>query len=214
MSCAVAWSGGKDSMLALDRAIRQGRHVRFLFNIVDARSGRVRFHGVRADMIARQAAALGLDLVQVATHPDGFEDTFLSGLDELRRRGADTIVFGNIHLEDVRGWYEERTTAHGFLHEEPLWGGDPAALVMELLDRGYRTRVTSVDLQHARRSWLGRELDRELALEIGATPHVDPAGESGEYHTYVFDGPLFSAPIAHVTGDTREEAGHALIDLH
>lgn len=200
-------------MLALDRAVRQGRRVSVLFNLVDAASRRVRFHGVRAEMIARQADALGIELVQPATEPARFEQSFLTGMDTLRERGVDAIIFGNIHLEDVRGWYEARTTARGLEHVEPLWGEEPRAVVAELLERGYRTRLTCVDLQHADRRWLGRELDRALAAEIAATPHVDAAGESGEYHTFVFAGPLFSAPVDHVLGAVREESGHALIDL-
>lgn len=210
---ALSWSGGKDSALALDRAVRQGIDVRFLFNIVHGLTERVRFHGVRATMIARQAEALGLELIQPFTTPDGFEPAFLNGLDELREHGASGIVFGNIHLADVRAWYEERTTARGLTHVEPLWGGAPADIVAEVLDRGYRTRIVSVDLARGRRTWLGRELDRDLAHEIAATPGADPAGEQGEFHSFVFDGPLFRHPVAHVTGEVHEEEGHAMIDL-
>lgn len=210
---ALAWSGGKDSTLALDRAVRQGLDVRYLFNIVHGLTGRVRFHGVRAAMIARQADALGLDLVQPRTTPEGFEAAFLGGLDDLRGRGVDGIVFGNIHLDDVRAWYEERTTARGLAHVEPLWGGAPADLVAEVLVRGYRTRIVSVDLARGRRDWLGRVLDTELAAKIAATPGTDPAGEQGEYHSFVFDGPLFRCPVGHRRGDVHEEEGHAQLDL-
>ena len=99
---ALAWSGGKDSTLALDRAVRDGLDVRFLFNIIHGDSGRVRFHGVRAAMIAHQVRALGRELVQPVTTPAGFEEAFLRGLDELRGRGVSGIIFGNIHLADVR----------------------------------------------------------------------------------------------------------------
>ncbi len=111
MTFALSWSGGKDSTLALDRAHRQGLHVQYLFNIYDGASGRVRFHGVRKEMLAAQAESLDLELVQRATAADDFESVFLAVLDELTRRGANAIIFGNIHLTDVPGWYEERTTA-------------------------------------------------------------------------------------------------------
>lgn len=210
---AVAWSGGKDSMLALDRTVRQNLDVRYLLNIIDAGTRRIRFHGVRAELIGRQAAALGMQLVQPATTPDAFEQTFLDGLDQLRVLGVKGIIFGNIHLEDVRGWYEERTTGRGLAHVEPLWQADPNAVVAELIERGYRTRITSIDLQSANRSWLGRELDRALAAEIAGTEGVDAAGERGEYHTFVFAGPLFTKPVEHMVGAVREETGHALIEI-
>lgn len=210
---ALAWSGGKDSTLALDRAVGAGLEVRFLLNIIHGDSGRVRFHGVRAAMIAQQAAALGCELVQPVTTPAGFEEAFLRGLDELRGRGVEGIVFGNIHLADVRAWYEERTTARGLKHVEPLWGGKPAELVIELLDRGYRTRIVSVDLARGRRQWLGRVLDRQLAAEIAALPGVDAAGERGEYHSFAFGGPLFRHPVGHRMGAVHEQEGHVQVDL-
>jgi uncharacterized protein (TIGR00290 family) len=210
---AISWSGGKDSTLALDRAVRQGLDVRYLFNIVYGPTGRVRFHGVRADLIARQAEALGLELIQPFTTPRGFEPAFLNGLDELIAHGVGGVVFGNIHLADVRAWYEERTTARGLEHVEPLWGDAPRDLVHEVLARGYRTRVVSVDLARGRRDWLGRELDAEFAAEIAMHPGVDPAGEQGEYHTFVFAGPLFRSEITYQIGEIHEEEGHVQVDV-
>lgn len=212
-SFALSWSGGKDSTLALDRALRQGLRVERLFNLYDAVSERVAFHGVRAAMIRRQAEHLGLDILQIATPPGEFERVFLDGLDRLRALGTTGILFGNIHLADVRAWYEERTRGRGFDHVEPLWGDPPSALVAELLARGYRTTIVSIDLERGRREWLGRELTPALAAEIADEPGVDPAGEHGEYHTFVFDGPLFERPIDIDTGETMEYKGHALVDL-
>ncbi len=211
--CVVAWSGGKDSMLALDRAVRGGMDVRWLLNLYDRESGRVRFHGVRRELIALQAERLGLELVQRATSPADFEDVFLDALAALVDAGAGAIIFGNIHLADVRAWYEVRTVAAGLRHLEPLWGEAPAALVAEVLYRGYRACLTGVDLSRGSRAWVGRELDGGLAAEIAGRPRVDPAGEHGEFHTFVFDGPLFDAAIDIVTGPTHEADSHLLIDL-
>lgn len=210
---AVAWSGGKDSMLALDRLVRGGRDVRFLFNLYDAASGRIRFHGVRRELIQRQAERLGLVLIQLAVGGSDFEAVFLKGLSKLRARGVTGIAFGNIHLADVRAWYEERTTAHGLAHIEPLWGGAPAELVRELIGRNYSATLTSVDLERTPRAWLGRTLDASLADEIRGSAGVDPAGESGEFHTFVYDGPLLRAPIRIATGEVHEAEHHALIDV-
>lgn len=212
-SLALSWSGGKDSTLALDRALRGKLPIRHLFNLYDADSGRVAFHGVRAELIRRQAERLGLGILQLPVPRGEFERVFLDGLDRLAALGVTGIAFGNIHLADVRGWYEDRTRARGFDHVEPLWGEPPRALVAEFLARGYRALLVSVDLARGRREWLGRELTPAFAAEIAAVDGVDVAGEHGEYHSCVFDGPLFECPIAIRAGDVFELKGHALIDL-
>lgn len=210
---ALSWSGGKDATLALDRAVRQGLDVRYLFNIYEGVSGRVRFHGVRSELIAAQAQALGLELIQAHTHPEDYAGALDRVLDELVGRGVGGIVFGNIHLEDIRAWYDERLRARGLEHVEPLWGERPEALVEEFLDRGFRARVVGVNLEIGRAEWLGRDLDERLIEEIAQAPGADVAGERGEYHTFVYDGPLFRMPVRFVTGATFELDGHRLIDL-
>lgn len=209
---ALSWSGGKDSALALDRATRQGLIVKYLLNIYEGSTNRVRFHGVRRELIEAQATPLGLELVHGSTHPDDFEKVFLSVLRELKERGVQGIVFGNIHLADVRGWYEERTTGLGFRHVEPLWGESPGALVREFVRRGYRARVVSVDLKQGRVEWLGREITDALIEEFERAG-ADPCGEKGEYHTFVFDGPLFTHPVEIREVGRLEMEGHALLDL-
>lgn len=213
MSYAVAWSGGKDSALALDRALERGLDVTHLLNIYEGSSGLVRFHGVPAGLIAAQAEALGLGLAQPSTGPADFEQVFLGALDELRAEGVTGIAFGNIHLADVRAWYEERVTGRGLQHVEPLWGEDPAELVRRFIARGWRTRIVAVNLELGRREWLGRELDDPFAAELAALPGVDPAGEQGEYHTFVFDGPRFERPVEVELGREWEREGHAGVEV-
>jgi diphthine-ammonia ligase len=212
LSAAVVWSGGKDSTLALDRAVGAGLEVRVLLNFHDAASQRIRFHGVRRELIARQADALGMLLVQRATTPSDFEQVFLDALRLLKREGITDLVFGNIHLADVRAWYEERTTAAGFAHHEPLWDSAPSAAVREFIDRGYRAIITSVDIDRAPRQWLGRMLDDELLDELEASA-CDVAGEAGEYHTFVWDGPRFAAPLRVSAGTVLDAGTHLLLDL-
>lgn len=213
MHYALSWSGGKDSTLALDRAVREGLDVCCLLNIYEGNTGRVRFHGVRRELIAAQADALGLELVQAHTHPDDYEAAFTKTLSTLAARGVHGVLFGNIHLADIRAWYEERTTARGFRHREPLWEADPAELLGEFVKRGYRARVVAINLELGREQWLGRELDRAFAAELKQVGGVDPAGEHGEYHTFVYDGPLFRQPVPLVEGDTFEREGHRILDV-
>ncbi len=213
MTHALSWSGGKDSTLALDRALRDGLEVRYLFNIYDAATRRVRFHGVRRELIAAQAEALELELVQRSALPDAFETVFIDILDELVRLGVRGVLFGNIHLADVRAWYEERTARAGLQHIEPLWGDPPAELIREFVERGYRGIVVSVDTSRGNAAWLGDELDEEFVAAVTSTPGVDPCGEHGEFHSFVYDGPLFSRPLRVERGATLEKEGHRLLDL-
>jgi diphthine-ammonia ligase len=211
-SCALSFSGGKDSMLALDRATRQGWPVKYLVNLYDEASQRVRFHGIRKELIQAQADALGLPLLAYPTQPETFEQIFLAALKDVRARGVDTIIFGNIHLADVRAWYEERTTGHGLHHLEPLWGEAPATLVHEVIERGYHAILTSIELARSRVEWLGQPLTPALVSAFEQAG-IDVCGERGEYHTFVTDGPLFQHPIPISLGQAANMPGFALIEI-
>lgn len=214
MCYALMSSGGKDSTLALDRGRRDGLDVRYLVNIYDGVSRRVAFHGVRAELIAAQAAACGLDLVAAHTDADNpYEPVLLRTLKDLEQRGVTGIVFGNIHLADVREWYETRVTATGLAHVEPLWGEPPISLVREVVERGFRPIVVSVDLRQGASDLLGGEIDHDFVKTVEVRNNLDPCGERGEYHTFVYAGPTFNAPVALERGQVREERSHRLLDL-
>jgi uncharacterized protein (TIGR00290 family) len=210
--CAVWFSGGKDSMLAVDRAGRLGYTDLRLVTLYDEDSGRVRFHGVPIGVMQAQAAALGLPIDCYPTTPATFEMVFLEALEEQWALGVHGAIFGNIHLADVRAWYEERVRAAGLEHIEPLWGEPPAALVREVIARGYRAVLTCVETARADRAWLGQPITPEL-VDTFAAAGIDPCGERGEYHTLVTDGPLFQRPLAVQMGDLHEENGFCQLDI-
>lgn len=209
---AVIFSGGKDSMLALDRATRQGYSDLRLVTLYDGPSGRVRFHGVPVAVMRAQAEALGLPMRCVPTTPATFESAFLSLLGELAAEGVRGAIFGNIHLADVRAWYEERVRAAGLAHVEPLWGEEPGALVRETLARGYRSLLTCIDTTRADPAWLGQTLSEELVAAFERAG-IDACGERGEYHTLVTDGPLFQRPLAIQTGEIHVEGPFHQLDV-
>ena len=209
---ALATGAGKDATLALHRARRQGRDVRYAFNVYEGSTGRVRFHGTRAELVEAHGRALGLEVLLDHTHPRDYEPVFLGMLDALKERGVDGVIFGNLHLEGVREWYEERTTAAGLHHLEPLWGDDPGRVAREVVAVGYRAVVVSVDLERGDPAWLGRELDADLVADLEARG-ADPCGEHGEYHTFVWDGPELDEPVAFRKGEEVEIEGHRLLDL-
>lgn len=210
--CALSFSGGKDSVLALDRAKRQGLQVDLLVTMYDESSQRVRFHGVPITLIQAQARALGIPLLTYPNTPATFETMFVQSLHDLRQREITTLLFGNIHLADVRAWYEERTTAAGLMHREPLWGEAPGSLVREFLARGYAAILTCIEEARANPNWLGASLTAEL-IQAFEQASIDPCGERGEYHTFVHAGPLFSAPLTFHPGKRISSAGFQLLDI-
>jgi len=203
---AVMFSGGKDSMLALDRAVRAGVAAPTLLTLYDAASQRVRFHGVPLAVMRAQADALGLAARHVPTTPATFEAVFLAALAALHDDGISGVIFGDIHLADVRAWYEERVRAAGLAHVEPLWGEAPGALVREGVACGHRALITCVEEATADPAWLGCVIDERLIAEFEQRG-IDPCGERGEYHTLVTDGPLFQRPLAVTLGDVHAEGG-------
>jgi uncharacterized protein (TIGR00290 family) len=206
-------SAGKDCTLALDRARRRKLDVRWLANIYEGNTGRVRFHGVRQALVEAQARALGLEPVLRATHPDPFETAFERLLADLAGRGCTGVIFGNIHLADVRDWYEQRVRAMGLEHIELLWGEPAIELLYEVVERGYHGLVVSVKLDQPATDFLGRELDADLVTDLGITDDIDPCGERGEFHTFVYDGPEFRSPVRFELGRTLEQEGHRFLDL-
>ena len=213
MAYALMTSGGKDATLALDRARRAGADVRLLVTLYDGASSRVRFHWVRRQLLLAQARALALEPVVLPTPPDAFEPVFNDALQMLRERGVEGVIFGNVHLEDVRGWYEHRVRAAGLEHLEPLWGEPPVEVAWSVVERGYRAVVVSVNLADAAVPFLGREFDADLVTQIGVTDGLDACGERGEYHTFVFDGPEFAYPVGFARGAIAETEGHRFLDL-
>jgi len=210
--CALSFSGGKDSFLALDRACRAGYRVDYLVTLYDEESQRVRFHGVPIDAIQAQADSVGIPLLRYPHRPEHFEATFLGALHDVRRAGITSVIFGNIHLADVRAWYEERTTRSGLIHREPLWGEAPGQLVREGIARGYLATLTCIDTRCARDAWLGVLLDEALVQEFEQAG-IDPCGEHGEYHTFVHAGPLLRDNLTLVSGEQRMQDGFRQLDI-
>jgi len=206
------WSGGKDSALALDRALRSGIEVGRLLSFYDGATRRVRFHSTRVEMLEAQAAAVGIDLHAIPTSWPEMEANLRHELSSLRDEGFSGVVLGDIHLADVRAWYEERVNAAGLNHVEPIWGESPQLLLKEFVSSGGRAVITCVELAKLDESWLGRVIDDRFASEIARTG-VDACGENGEYHSFAFAGPVFRKPLSWTAGERRLDSGFAQLDL-
>ena len=206
------WSGGKDSALALIRARGRGVNVTRLINFFDPATDRVRFHATRSDVMKAQADAMGIEIRQLGIPWDRYEVAFRELLAALKAEGFTGVVFGDIHLADVRAWYEERVRAAGLDHVEPIWGEPPDRLLAEFVATGSRAVLTCVDGKRLGTEWLGRVIDESFVAEIAATG-IDPAGENGEYHSFTFAGPLFRQPLKWRSGARHDEGTFAQLDI-
>lgn len=206
------WSGGKDSALALLRARRRGLDVTQLLTFFDPESKRIRFHATRSAVIQRQADAIGIPLSLYGVPWEQYETAFRDMLRALKHRGFAGVVFGDIHLADVRAWYEERVRAAGLEHVEPIWGEPPATLLEEFVASGSRAVLTCVESPKLDDSWLGRVIDETFVRDIARMP-VDPAGENGEYHSFTFAGPLFREPLRYRAGERRSDGKFVQLDI-
>jgi len=200
-----SWSGGKDAYLSLSRAIAAGGRPEALLCMLHEDGGCSRGHGLPLALLEGQAAAVGIALVTRATTWDEYEATYVSALHELRERGVEAGVFGDIDLQAHRDWVERVCEAAGLVCHLPLWQEPRRRLIDELLASGVRATVVAVDAAKLDASFLGRELTAELVAELEVAG-ADACGEEGEYHTMVTEAPLFtkSAPLAwdgHVSRD-------------
>ena len=181
-------------------------------NFYDEETGRVRFHATRTELIAAQADAIGVPLVQRGTTWPGFDKAFGDTLEALAVDGIDGIVFGDIHLADVRAWYEVRVRAAGLAHIEPLWAEDPRVLLAEFVATGGRAVVTCCESEKLDDSWLGRVIDDRFVRDIASVP-IDPCGENGEYHSFAFAGPLFTRAVPYALGERRSDGRFVQLDI-
>lgn len=207
-----SWSGGKDSCLALYRAVRAGGRPKALLTMLTEDGRRSRGHGLPVSVLERQASALGLELVTRPASWEGYEDAFRDALRELKGRGIGRGVFGDIDLEEHCEWVERVCGSEGVHAHLPLWKEDREALLEEFISVGFKAMIVSVRQGWLDRSYLGRALTRDLVEEL-EMKGVDVSGEAGEYHTMVTDGPLFSRPLSIIVAGCEFHDGYWFLDV-
>lgn len=199
------WSGGKDSALALWRVLQVGQFdVQTLLTTFSDASGRVSMHGVRQELLDQQAQRLGLPLVKLhlpeQTPVADYQKQTEAVLRPLADGGVTHSIFGDIFLEDLRQWREEQLSRVGLTGVFPLWKVPSSDLLREFWDAGFGAIVVSVDAQKLAASFCGRVLDAAFVADL--PPGVDPCGENGEFHTFVYQAPFFAEPIQFTVGET------------
>lgn len=194
----LSWSGGKDSALCLYEMRRSGAwEVAGLLTTVTEDYGRVSMHGVREAVLAEQAEAIGLPLVPVTLPADCSNEVYEKRMGEVlekqRTLGVLTVAFGDIFLEDVRRYREARLAEVSMKALFPLWKRDTSELARTFVHLGFRAVVTCVDSSALDGRFAGRDFDESFLRDLPAG--VDPCGENGEFHSFVWHGPVFARPV-------------------
>ena len=212
----LSWSGGKDSALALHRLANDpGLRVEALLTTITREFDRISMHGVRRELLEAQAASLGLPLwlnfISKGAANAEYEASMAEAFDRCRGQGVDTVAFGDLFLEDIRAYRDRLLAAHGMRPLYPVWRRDTDRLIREFLDLGFRTAVVCVDPAQLDPSFVGRVIDAQFLADLPSG--VDPCGENGEFHTFVFDGPMFADPVGFSFGEIVCRDGFWFCDL-
>lgn len=200
----MCWSGGKDSALALDALFysEEWQVVELLTTVTEGYD-RISMHGVRRELLEAQAHSLGIPLKQVLIPPQCINDTYQNRMREAcenyKALGIHHMAFGDLYLQDIRDYRDRMLAQVGMTAIYPLWGLDTSALAQQFIARGFRATLCCTDPAQIPPSFCGHEFDQQLLDNLPKT--ADPCGENGEFHTFVWNAPAFTAPIACTKGE-------------
>lgn len=210
----VSWSGGKDSALAYYNAMQGGKiEVAYLLNMLSENGTHSRSHNLSVASIRSQAEAIGIPIVQRQATWGGYEEEFKKALAVFKEEGVQTGVFGDIDVQEHRDWVERVCGEMDLSAILPLWQRSRESLMDEFIAVGFKAVIVTVKLECMTSEWLGRELDRQFVEDMKRLPQVDLCGENGEYHTFVYDGPIFKKPLAFSVGEKIEAQTHCFLDI-
>ncbi len=215
----MSWSGGKDSAVALHELRSGGDYdVVALLTTVSEEHRRISHHGVREELLDAQAAAIGLPIekVYLPSGPAGgcsnevYEAMTAAAFRRFSERGVEVVAYGDLFLEDLRQWREASLARAGMSGVFPIWGRDSHILAREVIRGGYRAYISCVEGRLGEQ-FVGRLYDEKFVAELPVG--VDPCGENGEFHSFVFDGPPFARTVAVTVGETVKCVGRYYADL-
>jgi len=200
----MCWSGGKDSSLALEALLQSPEYeVTELFTTITEGYDRISMHGVRRELLEAQAKSIGLPLTTVLIPPECVNATYQQRMKDaciaFKKRGIEHMAFGDLFLEDIRAYRNEQLKQVDMTAVYPVWGLDTAKLAEDFIARGFKAILCCIDPKQIPSDFCGRDYDR--AMLAGLPKKADPCGENGEFHTFVYEGPIFKTPIACAKGE-------------
>lgn len=198
------WSSGKDSALALYKILQKKEYkIKYLLTSVNEQYQRISMHGIRVELLKLQAESLGfpLKIMQIPEMPsmEIYDNIVLQTLENLKKESISHSIFGDIFLEDLRKYREDQLAKADFAGVFPLWKIPTKDLIQEFIALGFKTIVVCVNEKHLDQSFVGRIIDQDFINDL--PENVDVCGENGEFHTFTFDGPIFSKPIDFEIGE-------------
>ena len=201
--CIFCWSGGKDSALALYKVLQSNKYeVVALLTTLNASFSRVSMHGVREELLEKQAESIGLPLIKMyvseGTNSE-YESEMESILLKYKVQGVTKVIFGDIFLKDLRKYRENNLLKVGLVAEFPLWMRDTKELIQEFLGLDFKTIVCCVNDSYLNENNVGVQIDEEFIKKL--PKEVDPCGENGEYHSFCYSGPIFKKQINFALGE-------------
>jgi uncharacterized protein (TIGR00290 family) len=204
-SVVMSWSGGKDSCIALhDIQKTEEYRVAALLTTLTRDYDRISMHGVRRILLEQQADSLGLPLREVFISKGASNQEYETAMEEAfsayREQGIDSIVFGDLFLEDIKAYREQFLARHNMRGLFPVWKRDTPGFIKRFIELGFKAVVTCVDSKALDQSYAGRLIDKDFLSSLPVD--VDPCGENGEFHSFVYDGPIFKNAVKFSIGDT------------
>ena len=200
----MSWSGGKDSALALYQIQReQNYRVAALLTTMTRDYDRISMHGVRRVLLERQAESLGLPLHQILISKGATNQEYETKMEEAfsmyRESGINSVVFGDLFLQEIRDYRDQFLTRHNMRGIYPVWKRDTTQFIKEFIELGFKAVITCVDSKLLDSSFAGMLIDENFLAALPS--HVDPCGENGEFHSFVFDGPVFKEAVKYSIGE-------------
>ena len=205
---SLSWSVGKDCSYALYKILfSETYEVVSLHTTIDAQSKTVGLHGIKENLVVRQSEILKIPLEKIYLNISGstssYEETVVQYYKNLRSKGVDKIISGDIFLEDLRKYKEDLCASAGIEMVFPLWGSDTKDLIKDFIQKGFKAKICAINSKHFSQDHLGKELDLHFIKNLSAS--IDPCGEFGEYHTFTYHGPIFPKAVPFLPGSIYGE---------
>ncbi|MBL7072813.1 MAG: diphthine--ammonia ligase [Candidatus Omnitrophica bacterium] len=214
MKSFVSWSGGKDACLSYYKAVKDNNvEAKVLLNMVSEDGKASRTHGISAELLRLQAEAIGVAIIQKKTGWNQYETKFKKAASGFKNQGILTGVFGDIDLDEHREWVERVSGESGISPIFPLWQKKREDILVDFIKAGFEAIVVSVNRSDLGPEWLGRKIDKSFISDLKKLNTVDLCGEAGEYHTFVYDGPIFRKRINILKTEKQKRGKNRFLDI-